>query len=105
MQLENCHHALYSVCVQCITYMQAVVRYLNMYIVQCRLRTTGRALQHVRTIFPGSSVIHEKAPKLNGWKIIREMLRHVWPRDRPWHKVRVVTALGLLVGAKASTSI
>lgn len=67
---------------------------------QCRLRTTGRALQHVRTIFPGSSVIHEKAPKLNGWKIIREMLRHVWPRDRPWHKVRVVTALGLLVGAK-----
>ncbi|CAI8021418.1 ATP-binding cassette sub-family B member 7, mitochondrial [Geodia barretti] len=28
------------------------------------------------------------------------MIRHVWPRDRPWLKVRVVTALGLLVGAK-----
>ena len=52
--------------------------------------------------FHGSSVIHDKSPKLNGWKIIREMIRHVWPRDRPWLKVRVVTALGLLVGAKVS---
>ena len=52
--------------------------------------------------FHGSSVIHEKVPKLNGWKIIREMVRHIWPRDRPWLKVRVVTAIGLLVGAKVS---
>ena len=57
------------------------------------------ALQHSR-LLNGSTVIHEVSPKLNGWKIIRVMVRHVWPRDRPWLKVRVVTALGLLVGAK-----
>lgn len=50
--------------------------------------------------FHGNAVIHDKSPKLNGWKIIREMVRHVWPRDKPWLKIRVVTALGLLVGAK-----
>ena len=59
-------------------------------------------LVRVLRSFHGSSVIHDKSPKLNGWKIIREMIRHVWPRDRPWLKVRVVTALGLLVGAKVS---
>jgi len=35
-----------------------------------------------------------------GWKIIREMLRHIWPRDHPNLKVRVVSALGLLASAK-----
>ena len=41
----------------------------------------------------------EKA-ELSGWKIIREMLKHIWPRDRPGLKARVIVALGLLVGAK-----
>lgn len=38
--------------------------------------------------------------KLDGWRIIKEMLKHIWPRERPSLKARVVIALGLLVGAK-----
>ena len=30
------------------------------------------------------------------------MLKHIWPRDRPSLKVRVVVAIGLLFGAKVS---
>eukprot|EP00052_Salpingoeca_macrocollata_P011295 m.86904 g.86904 ORF g.86904 m.86904 type:complete len:674 (+) comp17991_c0_seq6:102-2123(+) len=33
-------------------------------------------------------------------RIIRTMFQHLWPRDSPALKARVVTALGLLVGAK-----
>ena len=43
----------------------------------------------------------EEVTKIAGWRIIREMLKHVWPRDQPTLKARVVIALGLLVGAKA----
>ena len=43
--------------------------------------------------------------ELAGWKIIREMLRHIWPRDQPSLKARVVVALGLLVGAKVHNII
>ena len=46
------------------------------------------------------NVMHDEGLKLNGWKIIREMIRHIWPREHPTLKVRVVTALSLLVGAK-----
>ena len=38
--------------------------------------------------------------ELSGWKIIKEMLKHVWPKDKPSLKVRVVLAVGLLFGAK-----
>ncbi|XP_065907533.1 iron-sulfur clusters transporter ABCB7, mitochondrial-like isoform X2 [Dysidea avara] len=41
--------------------------------------------------------------ELAGWKIIREMLRHIWPRDHPNLKMRVVLALGLLMSAKLLT--
>ena len=34
------------------------------------------------------------------WPIIREMLRHVWPKDQPALKARVVAAVGLLLGSK-----
>ncbi len=43
--------------------------------------------------------------QLSGWKIIKEMLKHIWPRDHPKLKARVVIALGLLVGAKVSYKI
>ena len=62
----------------------------------------GPVLWNTRSFHGPGDVIHEVSPKLNGWKIIREMVRHIWPRDRPWLKVRVVSALGLLVGAKVS---
>ena len=39
---------------------------------------------------------------LAGWKIVREMMRHIWPRDRPDLKLRVVAALGLLISAKVT---
>ena len=38
--------------------------------------------------------------KLEGWKIIREMIRHIWPKEHPSLKARVIIALGLLIGAK-----
>ena len=79
----------------------ALVSVLLQSAVQLRVRP-GQLLVVSRQ-FHGSSVIHDKTPKLNGLKIIREMVRHVWPRDRPWLKVRVVTALGLLVGAKVGS--
>ena len=34
------------------------------------------------------------------WPIIKEMLRHVWPKDQPALKARVVAAVGLLLGSK-----
>ena len=40
--------------------------------------------------------------ELSGWRIIREMIKHIWPRDHPKLKARVVIALGLLVGAKVN---
>lgn len=36
------------------------------------------------------------------WPIIKEMLRHVWPKDQPALKARVVAAVGLLLGSKVS---
>jgi len=44
-------------------------------------------------------VVDESA-ELAGWRIIREMVKHIWPREHPKLKARVVIALGLLVGAK-----
>jgi ATP-binding cassette subfamily B (MDR/TAP) protein 7 len=40
------------------------------------------------------------ATKVGGWIIVKKMLNNVWPRDKPALRARVVTALGLLVGAK-----
>ena len=36
------------------------------------------------------------------WPIIKEMLRHVWPKDQPALKARVVAAVGLLLGSKVT---
>jgi len=48
-----------------------------------------------------SHVVDESA-ELAGWRIIREMVKHIWPREHPKLKARVVIALGLLVGAKVN---
>ncbi len=45
-------------------------------------------------------MVDESAGELSGWKILREMMRHIWPSDQPSLKARVVIAVGLLVGAK-----
>ena len=50
----------------------------------------------------GAHSVTDDSTELAGWKIIREMLRHIWPRDRPDLKLRVVAALGLLVSAKVT---
>ena len=36
----------------------------------------------------------------SGWRILKVMWKHVWPKDKPSLKVRVLVAVGLLVGAK-----
>ena len=52
----------------------------------------------------GGANITEKSLKgirsSNGLTILRRMLKHVWPKDRPDLKRRVVAAVVLLVGAK-----
>jgi ATP-binding cassette subfamily B (MDR/TAP) protein 7 len=51
-----------------------------------------------------SDVIDDKVKReMSGWKILKIMWRHVWPEDRPSLKVRVVGAVGLLVGSKLMT--
>lgn len=57
---------------------------------------------------PGASELAPNTVKLleqnvTGWMVIRSMLKYVWPKDRPSHRVRVLVALGLLVGAKVQT--
>lgn len=51
-----------------------------------------------------SHVVDESA-ELAGWRIIREMVKHIWPREHPKLKARVVIALGLLVGAKVKLKL
>ena len=34
------------------------------------------------------------------WKVMKEMMKYVWPKDEASLKARVVFAIGLLVGAK-----
>ena len=50
----------------------------------------------------GAHNVTDDSTELAGWKIVREMVRHIWPRDRPDLKLRVVGALGLLVSAKVT---
>ena len=37
---------------------------------------------------------------VSGLTILKRMLKHVWPKDRPDLKRRVVAAVALLIGAK-----
>lgn len=39
-------------------------------------------------------------PSVSQLKIIADLLKYLWPNDRPWVKFRVVTALSLLIAAK-----
>ena len=40
--------------------------------------------------------------ELKFWPIIREMVKHIWPKEQPALKARVVAAIGLLVGSKVN---
>lgn len=57
----------------------------------------GLRFQHMG---PGLMATGEEVTELAGWKIMREMVKHIWPKNQPALKARVVVALGLLVGAK-----
>ena len=50
------------------------------------------------------NVIGGDTAEISGRKILKEMMRHVWPRAQPGIKARVVVALGFLAGAKVSLS-
>ena len=41
---------------------------------------------------------------VNSLTILKRMLKHVWPKDRPDLKRRVVAAVTLLIGAKVKES-
>lgn len=47
-----------------------------------------------------SSQIGVPVKHVTGWMIIRQMLRYLWPKDKPGIKFRVVVAVGLLIGSK-----
>ena len=42
---------------------------------------------------------------VNSLTILKRMLKHVWPKDRPDLKRRVVAAVSLLIGAKVKESL
>jgi ATP-binding cassette subfamily B (MDR/TAP) protein 7 len=50
--------------------------------------------------FGAFSHIDGRELDLKFWPIIKEMVGHIWPKEHPSLKARVVGALGLLVGAK-----
>ena len=69
----------------------------------CTVRILQRllnGLKQVRLQHGGPGFVTGDTARLEGWKIIREMIRHIWPKEHPSLKARVVIALGLLVGAK-----
>ena len=53
------------------------------------------------TVIPHQSVTDQT----HGWRIVKEMFRHIWPQDQPSLKMRVVLALGLLGGAKVHITV
>ena len=42
---------------------------------------------------------------VSGWVIVKKMLSYVWPKDKPRVRIRVLVALGLLVGSKVSVLV
>lgn len=68
-------------------------------------RLASRAVDK-RTCFhahgiPGSAVkLKNVGEKVSHWEIVKKMLSYVWPKDNFRIRIRVVAALGLLVGSK-----
>lgn len=54
--------------------------------------------QHGGANITGKSL--KSVSSTDGLSIIKRMLKHVWPKDRPDLKRRVVAAVVLLIGAK-----
>lgn len=49
----------------------------------------------------GGKVTDDKSPKdVDSYKVVQTMISHVWPKDQPALKLRVVAAFGLLIGSK-----
>ena len=40
---------------------------------------------------------------VSGWEIIKNMLTYIWPKDEKGIKIRVMIAVGLLVGSKVGS--
>ena len=47
-----------------------------------------------------AAYVTDDTVELSGWRILRVMVKHIWPNDKPALKARVVAAVGFLVGAK-----
>lgn len=45
-------------------------------------------------------VTDDKAEITSGWRILRVMVKNIWPKDKPALKARVLAAVGFLVGSK-----
>nr|QSX72236.1 ATP binding cassette subfamily B member 7 [Halisarca dujardinii] len=63
-------------------------------------KTTGSTRLPARLQFGSHSHIDGRELDMKFWPIIREMVGHIWPKDHPALKARVVGAVSLLVGAK-----
>ncbi|KAK4688534.1 ATP-binding cassette, subfamily B (MDR/TAP), member 7, partial [Tremellales sp. Uapishka_1] len=53
-----------------------------------------------KTVSINTSLADDKPPSFTDWKIIFRLLTHIWPRNAPRTKVRVLIALSLLVAGK-----
>ncbi|XP_072022465.1 iron-sulfur clusters transporter ABCB7, mitochondrial-like [Amphiura filiformis] len=49
-----------------------------------------------------SAKIEGVGDKVSGWEIVKNMLTYIWPKDEKGIKIRVMIALGLLVGSKVA---
>ena len=50
----------------------------------------------------GAAYVTDDTAEISGYKILRVMVRNIWPKDQPALKARVLVAVGLLFGSKAS---
>ena len=49
-----------------------------------------------------AAYVTDDTVELSGVRILRVMVKHIWPKDKPALKAWVVAAVGFLVGAKVS---
>lgn len=60
----------------------------------------SRAIGSMATGASGKSDSPSEQPEPSDQHILRQLLVHLWPKDNPEFRTRVVGALGLLVGSK-----
>lgn len=77
----------------CIYYVCVHVYYFQRSLSPCHPLLLTR-VQH------GAAFVTDDTAEISGWRIIRVMVKNIWPKEQPALKARVLAAVGLLVGSK-----